>query len=152
MPGFQIPGLPPVPTIADVARLLQVQVQLLSELPATMAELTQAVRNLAGTVEASRETVAAANRVANRLDELIEELRDPVLGLRPGIEQVSAVLEAPVVQRLPEILESVESTVLPVTNRAEQARERMARLGAWGRRVRDWVMPVRPSVDRPQAR
>ena len=151
MPGFQIPGLPPVPTIADVARLLQLQVQLLSELPETMAELTQAVRNLAGTVEASRETVAAANRVANRLDELIDELRDPVLGLRPG-EQVSAVLEAPVVQPLPEILESVESTVLPVTSRAEQARERMARLGAWGRRGRDWVMPARRSVDRPQAR
>jgi ABC-type transporter Mla subunit MlaD len=148
MPGFQIPGLPPVPTIADVARLLQLQVQLLSELPETMAELTLAVRNLAGTVEASRETVAAANRVANRLDELIEELRDPVLGLRPGIEQVSAVLEAPVVQRLPEILESVESTVLPVTNRAGQARERMARLGSWGRRVRDRVRPARPSAAR----
>ena len=129
MPGWQIPGVPSVPTPADMVRLMQLQAELLTELPETLTELTRAARGLAETVEATKETVATANRVADRMEALMDELQDPVHGLRLGIERLSRVLEAPVIDRLPGILESIEETVLPVAQRAERLREQLERLG-----------------------
>jgi len=128
MPGWQVPGVPPVPGLADVLRLIQLQTELMTELPETLAELTRATRGLSETVETAKETVASANRVTEKLEVLIDELQDPVHGLRPGIERVSEVLDAPVIERLPAILESVESTVLPVTASAERLRLRLSTL------------------------
>jgi len=147
MPGWQIPGVPSVPTPADMVRLMQLQAELLTELPETMAELTRAVRGLAETLEATKETVATANRVADRLEALMDELHDPVHGLRPGIERLSRVLEAPVIDRLPAILESVEGTVLPVAQRAERLRDQLTRMGE---RRRSLTSKLRPGSDEPQ--
>jgi hypothetical protein len=127
MPGWQIPGVPPVPTVTDLLRMVQLQTELMTELPETMTELTRAVRGLAETVETAKETVAAANRVTERLESLLDELQDPVHGLRPGIQRITEVLEAPVIGRLPAILESVERTVHPVSESAERIRKRLAR-------------------------
>jgi hypothetical protein len=69
------------------------------------------------------------------MESLLEELEDPVRGLRPGIERVTQVLDSPVWERLPAMLESVESTVLPVARSAERARERWARAERLGRDV-----------------
>jgi hypothetical protein len=128
MPAWQIPGVPAMPTMGDMVRIMQLQTETMTQLPETLAELTRAVRGLAETVENTKETVAAANRVVERLEALLDELHDPVHGLRPGIERVSEVLEAPVVQRLPAILESVEGLVLPVARRAERVRLRLSEL------------------------
>ncbi len=136
MPGWQIPGVPAVPNALDLLRLMQVQAEVLTELPETLAELTRAVRGLAETVEATKETVATASRVADRLELLMDDLQDPVQGLRPGIERLSVVLDAPVIERLPAILESVESTVLPVAQRAQRLRTQLERLGERRRAVR----------------
>jgi hypothetical protein len=43
-------------------------------------------------------------------------------------ELMTELLEAPVIERLPAILESVESTVLPVTQSAARIRKRLSRL------------------------
>lgn len=123
-----LPGFPPVPTPGDMLRLMQLQTEVMTELPETIAELTRAVRGLAETVETAKETVASANRVTERLEALLDDLQDPVQGLKPGIERINEVLSAPVIERLPTILESVESTVLPVTESAERLRNRLARL------------------------
>lgn len=77
MPGWQIPGVPAVPTPVDMMRLMQVQVEVLTELPDTLAELTRAVRGLSETVDAIKDTVATAGRVADRLDVLMMTSRVP---------------------------------------------------------------------------
>lgn len=148
MPGWQIPGVPSVPTPADMMRLMQLQAEVMTELPETLAELTRAVRGLAETVEATKVTVATANRVVDRMEALMDELQDPVHGLRPGIERLSRVLEAPVIERLPAILESVEDTVLPVAQRAERLREQLERLGDRRRAV---TSKLRPGSDEAQS-
>jgi len=89
MPGWQIPGVLSVPSVAELLRMMQLHFELMTELPETMAELTRAVRGLAATVETAKETVDAANRVAERLESLLDELHDPVHGLRPGIERIT---------------------------------------------------------------
>lgn len=145
MPSWPIPGVPPVPSFADVIRLMHLQAETMTEFPETIAELTRAARGLAEAVETAKETVAAANRVTERLEALMDELQDPVQGLRPGIERVSQVLEAPVVQRLPSILESVESTVLPITQRAERISQRLAMFGDRRRRVASRLLNGKPT-------
>jgi ABC-type transporter Mla subunit MlaD len=147
MPGWQIPGVPSVPTPVDMMRLMQLQVEVLTELPETLAELARAVRGLSETVEAIKDTVATAGRVADRLDVLMDDLESPVHGLRPGIERLSRVLDAPVIERLPAILESVESTVLPVAHRAERMRRQLERVGDLGRGV---ASKLRAGPDNPQ--
>jgi ABC-type transporter Mla subunit MlaD len=121
--------------MADVLRLMQVQAEVMTDLPDTIAELSKAVRGLAETAEATRETAGAASRVVERMESLLDELQDPVRGLRPSIERVTQVLDAPVWQRLPTVLESVESTVLPITRSAERARHRLARADVLRRRA-----------------
>lgn len=105
------------------------QVEVLTGLPDTLAELTRAVRGLSETVDAIKDTVATAGRVAGRLDELMDDLEGPVHGLRPGIERLSDVLDAPAIERLPAILDSIESTVLPVAHRAERVRRQLGKVG-----------------------
>lgn len=129
MPGWQVPGVPSMPTPGDLMRIMQLQTELLTELPETLSELTRAVRGLAESVETSKETVAMANRVVERLEALVDDLHDPVRALRPGIERVSEVLDAPVVQRLPEVLEAVESTIMPITRATERVRATFAKIG-----------------------
>jgi ABC-type transporter Mla subunit MlaD len=117
--------MPPMRGVQDLARLLQVQGELLSELPETLTELSRAVRGLADTVEASKATLASVQRVAERIDTLLDDLEDPVRGLRPGIEKVTAVLQDPAIQRIPPMLSSIDSTVTPMAQRAERTRARL---------------------------
>ena len=135
MSGWQIPGVPGVPTMADVLRLMQAQAEVMASLPETISELSKAVRGLAETAESTKETVAAASRVVKRMETLLDELEDPVRGLRSGIDGVSRVLDAPVLQRLPAIVESVESTLVPITRSAERTRNRLASAGKRRRRA-----------------
>jgi hypothetical protein len=121
--------------MADLLRLMQAQAEVLAELPETIGQLSRTVRGLAETVEATRETAVAAGRVVERMESLLDELEDPVRGLRPGIERVTQVLESPVWERLPSMLESVEGTVLPVSRSAQRTRDRWARASRLGREV-----------------
>lgn len=125
MTGWQIPGIPPVPGMSELMRLMQLQAEVLSQLPENIAELSSAARGLAEAVEATKETAASASRVVRRLESLLDELEDPVHGLRPGVERVAEILDAPVVQRIPEVLESIEAAVLPLSQGVEQTRLRI---------------------------
>jgi ABC-type transporter Mla subunit MlaD len=142
MSGWQFPGVPSVPSMADALRLMQVQAEVMRDLPETLSELSKAVRGLAETAEATRETVSAANRVVERVESLVDELQDPVRGLRPGIERLIQVLDSPVLERLPSVLEEVESAVLPLTRSAERTRHRLAWANDQRRRAVDQIRKV----------
>jgi uncharacterized protein Yka (UPF0111/DUF47 family) len=142
-PGWQLPGLPSMLSAADLLRIAQLQTELMTELPETIAELTRAARSLAesvdsvkDTVASAQDTVASASSVVARVEAVVNELEAPVQALRPGLRRVAEVLDAPVVQRLPEFLESVEDAVLPVTRAAERIRARLAWIREWRGRAR----------------
>ena len=137
-PAWQLPGLPSMLSATDLLRIAQIQTELMRELPETVAELTRAARSLAESVDAVKETLASAQdtvtsagSVVARVEAVVNELEGPVHALRPGLQRVSEVLEAPVVRRLPELLESVEDTILPMTGAAERIRGRLARVREW---------------------
>ena len=57
----------------DMLRLLQLQSELVTEIPEALAEPTRAVRGLAEVVDSAKDTVAAASRVVTRLEALAAE-------------------------------------------------------------------------------
>ena len=149
MPSWQIPGVPSVPTWADVVRMVQMQTEVLSELPETISDLQETVRGLSQAVDEVRETILTTTRVVTRLESLIDDLEDPVRGLRPGIERVSDVLEAPVIQRLPVTLEAVEATVLPIARSASRIRRRLTLWSGWVRSIRYWPRSTAAAEPKP---
>jgi ABC-type transporter Mla subunit MlaD len=120
----------------DMVRLMQVQADLLSSLPETLSDLHQAVRSLSEVVEVTRQTMLSVQRVSERIDRVLDEVEDPVRGLRPGIDRLTQVLEDPVVERIPAALESIERTVLPIAAAADRARIQMARAQSLPARAR----------------
>ena len=135
MGGWQIPGMPQASNVADLLRALQTQADLLADMPESIAEIHRGTKGLAETLELTKATVVTANRVVERLDRLVNELDDPVRGLKASIERVNQVLEAPVFERMPALLESVEDTVAPVVRSAARARARLSRVAYWRRRL-----------------
>ena len=140
MSGWQIPGFPSVPGVPDFVRLLQAQNEVLSQLPNTLKDLNRAVKGLADAVEASKSSFASVQRVSERIDALLDELEDPVRGLRPGLERVTTLLDDPALERIPPMLSTIERAVDPVAAAAERTR---ARLAAWREARRRLVSRVR---------
>lgn len=124
--NWQMPGFPSMKGMPDLARLLQAQAELLNSLPDTLNELTRATRGLAEAVEASKTTLATVQRVCERIEGVVDDLEDPVRGLRPALEQVTAVLQDPVIERLPQTLTSIEDSVNPIAAGLTRARTRLA--------------------------
>ena len=100
--GWQLPGMPRVPGVSELVSQLQSQTEALAQLPLTVAALNSAVQGLIEAVTITRETAASAQRVSERLEEVIEELDEPVRALRPGLERVAKVLDDPVIDTVPE--------------------------------------------------
>jgi ABC-type transporter Mla subunit MlaD len=131
-----MPGMPRVPGIGDVAKLMQAQSELLSELPSTVADLQRTVRGLSEALAATRETATSAQRVSARLEEILDEIEEPVRSLRPGIERLAVVLDDPVIDRIPAIIAMIEQIVTPIANGRQRLQSGTARLAERGRDLR----------------
>jgi len=138
-------SLPGVPGVQDMMRLMQVQAEVLSSLPETLSDLHQAVRSLSEVVEATRETMVSVQRLSQRIETVLDDVEDPVRGLRPGLERLNRVLQDPVVERIPAALESIERTVLPVADSADRLRARLDRLRKLPVRTRSRLSSIRRS-------
>jgi chromosome segregation ATPase len=135
-----MPGMPRVPGFNDAIKMMQTQTELLAELPSTIAELQRAVGGLGETLAASRESAASAQRVTSRVEAALDEIEEPIRALRPGLERLGAVLDSPVVDRIPAMLEAIEATVMPIAGGVERTR---ARWGAVKDRARGLLAPIR---------
>src|SRR5947209_17596386 len=62
----------------------------------------------------ARETLASASEAATRVERVAEELEEPLLALRPGIERLARVLDDEAVDTLPETIRSINEDVLPL--------------------------------------
>jgi ABC-type transporter Mla subunit MlaD len=118
-------GMPRIPGFSELIALLQTQTEALSQLPRTLADLNGTVRELTAATTAARDTIASAQRMAERLEGLVEELEEPVRALRPGIERVGRVLDDPAVDTVPETLRRIHDDLMPLIHGLRQAQNRV---------------------------
>ena len=117
--------MPRIPGLSELLSLLQTQTEALAQLPRTLSDLSGAVRALTAATTAARETVESAQRVAERLEALVDELEEPVRTLRPGLERVGRVLDDPAVDTVPDTLRRIHDDLMPLISGLRQAQARM---------------------------
>ncbi|TFV45435.1 hypothetical protein [Blastococcus sp. TF02A-35] len=138
MDPFRGLGLPRIPGFGELVSLLQTQTEALAQLPRTLTDLNGTVRELIEATTMARETIASAQRMAEKLETLVEELEEPVRALRPGIERVGRVLDDPAVDTVPETLRRIHDDLMPLVHGLRQAQNRVGSVtGLLRRRPRD---------------
>jgi ABC-type transporter Mla subunit MlaD len=146
-------GMPRIPGLSDLLAQLQAQTEALAGLPRTMTDLNNAVRELIAATTVASETIASAQRTAERLEELVGELEAPVRALRPGLERVGRVLDDPAVDTVPDTLRRINEDLMPLISALRQAQSRVGTVtGILRRRVRPEDPAghdVPPDDDRP---
>src|SRR3954447_2129729 len=114
-----------IPGLSDLLTLLQQQTEALAQLPRTLTDLQGTVRQLTEATNTARDTIASAQRTAERLETLVEELEEPVRALPPGLERVGRILDAPAVDTVPETLRRIHDDLMPLIHGMRLAQERM---------------------------
>ena len=93
--------MPRIPGLSELLALLQTQTEALAQLPRTLSDLNGTVRDLTAATTSARETIESAQRMAERLETLVDGdphgavalalfLRD----LRGALGQVTNVTDA----------------------------------------------------------
>lgn len=116
--------MPRIPGLSELLTLLQAQTEALAQLPRTLADLNGAVRELIAATRVAAETIASAQRTAERLEDLVTELEEPVRSLRPGLERAAKVLDDPAIETVPETLRQVHEDLMPLIHGLRQAQSR----------------------------
>ena len=125
MDPFRGLGLPRIPGFSELIALLQTQTEALAQLPRTLSDLNGTVRELIEATATVRATLASAQRTAERLETLVDELEEPVRALRPGIERVGRVLDAPAVDTVPDTLRRIQEDLVPLIHGLRVAQDRV---------------------------
>jgi ABC-type transporter Mla subunit MlaD len=137
--------MPRIPGLSELLGLLQTQTEALAQLPRTLSDLNGTVRELTQATTLARETIESAQRIAARLEGLVDELEEPVRALKPGLERVGRVLDDPVVDTVPDTLRQIQDDLLPLIHGLRQAQNRMGSVtGILRRRPRDDDGPDSP--------
>ena len=138
MDPFRGLGMPRIPGLSELLSILQAQTEALSQLPRTLSDLNGTVRELTEATTMARDTIASAQRIAERLEVLVDELEEPVRALRPGIERVGKVLDDPAVDTVPDTLRRINEDLMPLIHSLRQAQARVGSVtGLLRRRPRD---------------
>jgi ABC-type transporter Mla subunit MlaD len=114
-----------IPGLTELLALLQKQTEALAQLPRTLADLQGTVRELTAATTTARDTIASAQRIAERLEDLVEELEEPVRALKPGLERVARVLDDPAVDTVPDTLRRIHDDLMPLVSGLRQAQTRV---------------------------
>jgi ABC-type transporter Mla subunit MlaD len=117
--------MPSIPGLGDVLTLLQKQSEALAQLPRTLADLNQTIQGLTEATTKAQETIASAQRITEHLEGLIEELQQPVRGLKPGLERIGRVLDDPAVDTVPDTLRRIHDDLMPLIAGLRQAQARV---------------------------
>jgi ABC-type transporter Mla subunit MlaD len=117
--------MPRIPGLNELLSLLQTQTEALAQLPRTLSDLQGTVKELTEATTMARDTIASAQRIAERLEDLVDELEEPVRALRPGIERVGRVLDDPVVDTVPDMLRRIQEDLVPLIHGLRVAQTRV---------------------------
>jgi ABC-type transporter Mla subunit MlaD len=139
--------MPRIPGLSDLIAQLQAQTEALAALPRTMTDLNGAVRELIAAVSVASDTIASAQRTAERLEQLVTELEEPVRALRPGLERVGAVLDDPAVDTIPDTLRHIHDDLMPMIATLRHAQARVGSVTGLLRRHRPEDDDVPPAPD-----
>jgi ABC-type transporter Mla subunit MlaD len=118
-------GMPRIPGLTELLSILQTQTEALAQLPRTLSDLNGTVRELTAATTMARDTIASAQRIAERLEDLVDELEEPVRALRPGLERVGRVLDDPAVDTVPDTLRRIQDDLMPLIHGLRQAQSRV---------------------------
>ena len=136
-------GMPRIPGLSELLSLLKTQTEALAQLPRTLSDLNGTVRELTEATTMARDTIASAQRIAERLEDLVNELEEPVRALRPGIERVGKVLDDPAIDTVPDTLRRINEDLMPLIHGLREAQSRVGSVaGFLRRRPRDDDGPV----------
>jgi ABC-type transporter Mla subunit MlaD len=91
----RLEDLPRLPGVTELTRAVSAQVELLAALPATLAALNRSVRGLADAVNASRESLLAVQRLAERGEALLDDLEPSLRRWAPQLDRLAALAEDP---------------------------------------------------------
>jgi ABC-type transporter Mla subunit MlaD len=131
-------GMPRIPGLSDLLTLLQTQTEALAQLPRTLSDLNGTVRELTEATTKAHATIASAQRIAGRLEDLVVELEEPVRALKPGIERVGRVLDDPAVDTVPDTLRRIQEDLVPLIHGLRVAQSRVGSVtGLLRRKPRD---------------
>jgi ABC-type transporter Mla subunit MlaD len=137
--------MPRIPGFSELLSILQTQTEALAQLPRTLSDLNGTVKELTEATTMARETIASAQRIAERLEDLVEELEEPVRALRPGLERVGKVLDDPAVDTVPDTLRRINEDLMPLIHGLRAAQSRVGSVaGILRRRTRDDDGPAEP--------
>ncbi|HVA60778.1 MAG TPA: hypothetical protein VNG13_09630 [Mycobacteriales bacterium] len=125
--------------VGDVLELARTQAAALAMLPGSLTALNRSVRALSRTIDESRQTVATVNRLAGRMDSLLDELETPLRGLAPGLTRLAGVLDDPVVSDLPDAVRRLQRDVEPVLRGLRDTQERVIAIAASTERITSFV-------------
>jgi hypothetical protein len=131
--------VPRLPSLSDLVALLQAQTDALASLPRTLVALNRSVIGLSRSLEASREAFGAVQRVAVRLDRLLDDLDEPVRELGPGLRRLAVLLNDPVVDELPDTLRRLQDDLLPVVRNLRDTQQRLASIATSTDRITNLV-------------
>jgi ABC-type transporter Mla subunit MlaD len=118
-------GMPRIPGLSELMTLLQTQTEALSQLPRTLSDLNGTVQELTRATTMARETIESAQRIAERLESLVEGLEEPVRNLKPGLERVGRVLDDPAIDTVPDTLRRIHEDLMPLISGLRQAQTRV---------------------------
>ena len=126
--------MPRIPGLSELLSILQTQTEALAQLLRTLSDLNGTVKELTAATIMARDTIASAQRIAERLEDLVEELEEPVRALRPGIERVGKVLDDPAVDTVPDTLRRINEDLMPLIHGLRQAQSRVGSVAGLLRR------------------
>jgi ABC-type transporter Mla subunit MlaD len=133
----KIPGVDSV--VGGVLSVLQAQTEALAALPGAVQSLSAAVRNLSEATAGARETVQTLNRLATKIEGIVDELEEPLKALAPGMTRMAAVIDDPIVSSVPDTLAQVQRDILPVLRTLADTNERVAVIAGSTERIMAFV-------------
>ncbi|HEY0559072.1 MAG: uncharacterized protein JWM48_149 [Mycobacterium sp.] len=119
-----------VPLLSDAVQLVRAQTEVLTALPATVLQLNRSARLLADALGQTAETVAAVQRLAIRMENVVTELEQPLLDLAPGITRLARALDHPVIEEIPESLAKLQADALPILRSMHETQVKVATIAA----------------------
>lgn len=125
-----MPSMPRMPGFYDLVGLLQQQTEALAALPRTMLDLNRSILGLIEVVAAARDTLASSQRVSARLERIVDEMEEPILALRPGLERLAVVLDDPAVDSIPDTLRKINEDVLPLVQGIRETQGKVNNIAA----------------------
>jgi hypothetical protein len=103
-----------LPGLSRAVGMIAAPARALLEVPRTLLDLNRSILSLIDAVTMARETLTTAADVAARMERVAEELEEPIMALRPGIERLARVLDDEAVDTLPDTLRKINEDVLPL--------------------------------------